>query len=170
MELSSTLVMWLGFILASYSVVGNDVIQTLGTFLTSNERTQRWYILWGFAASIMLATLFYGWYTGDIAYGRLSKFTMPETYPWYYLLPPLVLLSITRFGIPVSTTFMILTLFSLQDIPGNLNEMTTSLFDTDAKLGGMIQKVTHGLYHCFWIGSDHLFRDYSINGKAFHRK
>ena len=25
----------LGFILASYSVVGNDVIQTLGTFLTS---------------------------------------------------------------------------------------------------------------------------------------
>ena len=152
MELSSTLVMWLGFILASYSVVGNDVIQTLGTFLTSNERTQRWYVLWGFAASIMLATLFYGWYTGDIAYGRLSKFTMPETYPWYYLLPPLVLLSITRLGIPVSTTFMILTLFSLQDIPGDLNEMTTSLFDTDAKLGGMIQKSLMGYVVAFGSG------------------
>jgi hypothetical protein len=41
----SLLVMWVGFIFASYSVVGNDVIQTLGTFLTSNEKKVKWYIL-----------------------------------------------------------------------------------------------------------------------------
>ncbi len=152
MELSSTLIMWIGFILASYSVVGNDVIQTLGTFLTSNEKTQKWYILWAFAASIMLATLFYGWYFGDIAYGRLSKFTMPEVYHWYYLLPPMVLMSITRLGIPVSTTFMILTLFSLQDIPGDLNSMTASVFNTETKLGGMIQKSLMGYLIAFSSG------------------
>jgi len=34
----STVVIYLGFTLAAYSVIGNDTIQTLGTFLSSNER------------------------------------------------------------------------------------------------------------------------------------
>ena len=34
-----------GFTLAAYSVVGNDSIQTLGTFLTSNE-DKPWWVLW----------------------------------------------------------------------------------------------------------------------------
>ncbi|MEM9990687.1 MAG: hypothetical protein AAF738_02925, partial [Bacteroidota bacterium] len=121
------IVMWLGFALASYSVVGNDVIQTLGTFLTSNEKRVPWYILWLFAAGILSAILIIGyngwggWLGGDdIAYDRLDKFVMPETYHWYYLIPPVVLLTITRWGIPVSTTFMILTLFSLSEIPADL--------------------------------------------------
>ena len=138
------LVMWLGFILASYSVVGNDVIQTLGTFLTSNEKRLQWWVLWLFAASILTIALVYGYIEGDISYGRLSKFTMPESYPWYYLLPPIVLLFITRSGIPVSTTFMILTLFSLQNIPADLGTMLSSTFDTGTKLGGMIQKSISG--------------------------
>ncbi len=145
----SIIVMWLGFILASYSVVGNDVIQTLGTFLTSNEKQMKWYVLWGFAAIILTAALFYGWQQGDIDYGRLDKFEMPNTYHWYYLLPPIVLLWITRYGIPVSTTFMILTLFSLQKIPNDLGSMLQSTFDTDAKLGGMIQKSILGYMVAF---------------------
>ncbi|MEL6864718.1 MAG: hypothetical protein AAFP19_09870 [Bacteroidota bacterium] len=149
---ASFIVMWLGFILASYSVVGNDVIQTLGTFLTSNEQKVKWYILWAFAASVMLATLMYGWYVGDIAYGRLSKFEMPSTYHWYYLLPPLVLMTITRWGIPVSTTFMILTLFSLDKIPNDLTIMVSSVFDTDTKLGGMIHKSLIGYVIAFTSG------------------
>lgn len=148
----SFIVMWLGFILASYSVVGNDVIQTLGTFLTSNEDKVKWYILWAFASVVLTATLVYGWYEGDIAYGRLSKFTMPDVYHWYYLLPPLVLLTITRWGIPVSTTFMILTLFSLDAIPGDLTEMSATIFDSDAKLGGMIQKSIMGYIVAFLTG------------------
>ena len=138
------IVMWLGFILAAYSVVGNDVIQTLGTFLTSNERTQKWYVLWGFAALIMVTALTYGYYQEDISYGRLSKFEMPSHYPWYYLLPPVVLLLITRSGIPVSTTFMILTLFSLSGIPNDIGSLLSNTFDTDTKLGGMIQKSVMG--------------------------
>lgn len=136
----SFLVMLVGFCLAAYSVVGNDVIQTLGTFLTSNERKVKWYTLWGFASTVLVSALVYGYATGDISYGRLSKFTAPEIYHWYYIIPPLVLMLITRIGIPVSTTFMILTLFSLDKIPAELGQMMNSVFDTEQKLGGMIQK------------------------------
>jgi hypothetical protein len=145
-----SLVMWIGFILASYSVVGNDVIQTLGTFLTSNEKKVKWYILWAFAASIMVFALVNGYMNNDIDYGRLDKFDVASiSYNWYYVLPPLVLLLITRSGIPVSTTFMVLTLFSLSDIPGDLNSMIGSVFDTEAKLGGMIQKSIMGYIIAF---------------------
>lgn len=145
----SLVVMWLGFILAAYSVVGNDVIQTLGTFLTSNEKRLPWYVLWLFAASILTVALLYGYSQADVSYGRLSKFSMPEVYHWYYLLPPIVLLAITRSGIPVSTTFMILTLFSLADVPAEFIPMLSSIVDTDQKLGGMIYKSIMGYVIAF---------------------
>ncbi|MDX1701260.1 MAG: hypothetical protein R3250_11610, partial [Melioribacteraceae bacterium] len=54
----------------------------------------------------------------DIAFDRLDKIDIPESLAWYYVLPPLVLMLITRIGIPVSTTFMILTFFSAKSLPG----------------------------------------------------
>lgn len=127
-------VMYAGFVLSAYSVVGNDVIQTLGTFLSSNEK-QKWWVLWIFAASILTIVLLYGWYTngGDVTYGRLigdpetnsidnPKYLAPadiEGFGWPYLLPPVILLIITRLGIPVSTSFLILTFFN----PKNLYDM-----------------------------------------------
>lgn len=119
-----TIIAYLGFALAAYSVVGNDVIQTLGTFLSSNER-RPWWVLWLFAGSILTATLVYGWVQngGDVSYGRLMgvgddgvlKYQEPvdiDGFNWVFLLPPLVLVFITRIGIPVSTSFLILTFFS----------------------------------------------------------
>ncbi len=103
-----------GFVLASYSVVANDVIQTLGTFLSSN-RERKWWILWLYTGFILSAVLIYGWanYGGDVSYGRLTKVgDLPDPFHWWYALPPLVLLVITRLGIPVSTTFLILSVFS----------------------------------------------------------
>ena len=104
---------YVGFLITAYAVIANDVIQTLGTFITSNEKTKWWY-LWSFASAILVITLCYGWYVnmGDVSYGRLDKIPLPEHMPWWYLLAPLSLLVITRFGIPVSTTFMILSVFS----------------------------------------------------------
>lgn len=66
--------MTLGFILAAYSVVGNDSIQTLGTFLYSNSH-RKWWILWLYSSSIMVAVILYGWATheGDPSYSRLNK-------------------------------------------------------------------------------------------------
>ncbi|MBT8296334.1 MAG: hypothetical protein KJP01_03205 [Gramella sp.] len=103
----------IGFIIAAYSVIANDVIQTLGTFISSNAKV-KWWWLWLFAISILSATLFYGWYVynGDVSYGRLENIPLPEELEWWYLLAPLALLVITRVGVPVSTTFMILSVFS----------------------------------------------------------
>ena len=126
------LFMCLGFLLAAYSVVANDVIQTLGTFLSSNSRVT-WWKLWAYAGAILTAILFYGWYRngGDVSYGRLigdavdgfdfsnPRYPHPNPMDWWFILPPAVLLFVTRLGIPVSTTFMILTFFA----PGNLGPM-----------------------------------------------
>ena len=138
----SEIVMWIGFTLAAYSVVGNDVIQTLGTFLTSNERRVKWYVLWAYAGGLMSLILIIG-YLGygnslglggdDIAFDRLDKINIPETLSWHYVLPPLVLMLLTRIGIPVSTTFMILTFFSLKS------------------LGGMVQKSLMGYLIAFIV-------------------
>lgn len=144
----SPIIMWLGFGMSAYSVAGNDVIQTLGTFLTSNEKNVSWQILWLYSAGILTIVLTLGWfdpfnwydYTRGVAYGRLDEFDMPQVYYWYHLLPPLVLMLITRTGIPVSTTFMVLTLFSLHEIPNDIIEMAFSVIDTDTILGEMIHK------------------------------
>lgn len=60
--------------LASYAVVANDSIQTLGTFLHSNSH-RKWWVLWLFSSSVMVAVMFYGWanYHGDVSYDRLDK-------------------------------------------------------------------------------------------------
>lgn len=129
------IVMYLGFLLAAYSVVGNDVIQTLGTFLTSNEKKRPWWVLALFASTILVAVLVYGWIVnnGDVTYGRLigdpdtngfdnPKYKNPEDirgFGWPFLIPPVVLLIITRLGVPVSTSFLILTFFN----PKNLYDM-----------------------------------------------
>ncbi len=111
------LIVYTGFLLAAYAVIGNDVIQTLGTFLTSNNKTH-WSVLWAYASIILAATLFYGWYihNGDVSYNRLNKIPLPEALMWWHLIAPLILMVITRFGIPVSTTFLILSIFSSQQV------------------------------------------------------
>ena len=96
-----TIVMYAGFILAAYSVIGNDVIQTLGTFLSSNEK-RPWWVLWLFAGSILSAVLIYGWtqYGGDVSYNRLQVLNSDGTmryknpvdiqgFGWIFLLPPI---------------------------------------------------------------------------------
>lgn len=100
-----------GFVLAAYSVIANDSAQTLGTFIASNKDTA-WWKPWLYMASIMVLTLGYAWGTGDIAYGRLEAIPFPETFRWYHGLAPILLLGLTRFGVPVSTTLLTLSVFS----------------------------------------------------------
>jgi hypothetical protein len=107
-----TLWMWLGFLLAAYSVIANDSVQTLGTWMASNRSVSKLY-MWGAASSVLVFTLFYGWYinNGDISYGRLNKIPFIEV-QWYHALAPALLLLLTRFGIPVSTSFLVLSAFA----------------------------------------------------------
>jgi len=124
----SEVFMVLGFVVAAYSIVANDSIQTLGTFISSNHR-RPWWTLWLFASGILTAVLLYGWVKsggglgtgGDPAYGRLDKFPFTGDYTLLVVIPPLALLLLTRYGYPVSTTFLILTFFE----PKNLQSMLT---------------------------------------------
>ena len=110
--MSQEVLMIVGFLLGSYSIVGNDAIQTLGTFLSSNDH-RPWWVLWLFAGSILTVVLVYGWMAhGDVSYGRLQAIPVPEHFTWIYCVPPFVLLLLTRWGIPVSTTFLTLMIFA----------------------------------------------------------
>jgi len=101
-----------GFLLAAYSVIGNDSVQTLGTFIASNRKF-KWYYLWVFTSVILIGTLTYSWvgYGGDVSFGRLSKIPYVEV-QWYHVLAPLVLVILTRIGIPVSTSLLVLSAFA----------------------------------------------------------
>ena len=66
--------MWLGFLFAAYAAVANDSIQTIGTFIASNQ-DKKWWILWVFIGGIFLLTVGYSWvnYSGDVSHGRLMS-------------------------------------------------------------------------------------------------
>lgn len=107
--------MWMaaGFLLAAYSVIANDSVQTLGTWIASNNDRVNWKVMWGSASLVLLYTLWYGWYTngGDISYGRLNKIPFQEI-QWYHAAAPGLLLILTRVGVPVSTSFLVLSAFA----------------------------------------------------------
>lgn len=111
MDMMTLLWTVLGFSLASYTVIANDSIQTLGTWMASNKEID-WKILWGAASSVLLFALWYGFGVhGDISYGRLDKIPYIEP-QWYHAAAPAVLLALTRFGVPVSTSFLVLSAFA----------------------------------------------------------
>jgi len=108
-----TLWMGIGFLFAAYSVIANDSVQTLGTWIASNNDKFNWKTMWLAASSVLLWALWYGWYTygGDISYGRLNKIPFQEI-QWYHALAPGLLLLLTRIGVPVSTSFLVLSAFA----------------------------------------------------------
>jgi hypothetical protein len=106
------LTLWslLGFLFAVYAVTANDSIQTLGTYISSN-RDVKWYWMFAYMGSIFVITMIQGFNIDDPAFGRLDKF--PEiTIQWYHAIAPLVLVVLTRLKIPVSTTFLVLSVFA----------------------------------------------------------
>ena len=108
-----TLWMAIGFLFAAYSVIANDSVQTLGTWIASNNEKVNWKIMWGAASAVLLWALWYGWYQygGDISYGRLNKIPFQEI-QWYHAMAPGLLLILTRIGVPVSTSFLVLSAFA----------------------------------------------------------
>jgi len=107
---------WLGFIFAAFSVISNDSIQTLGTFIASNKNV-KWWILWLFIATIFVCTVGYSWFAfaGDVSFQRLAARGLseaPEAFSFLQVAAPLFLLILTRLKIPVSTTFLILSCFA----------------------------------------------------------
>ena len=108
-----TLWMGIGFLFAAYSVIANDSVQTLGTWIASNNDRFSWKVMWTAASIVLLWALWYGWYMygGDISYGRLNKIPFQEI-QWYHAMAPGLLLILTRVGVPVSTSFLVLSAFA----------------------------------------------------------
>ena len=108
-----TLWMGIGFLFAAYSVIANDSVQTLGTWIASNNQRVNWKIMWGAASAVLIWALWYGWYMygGDISYGRLNKIPFQEI-QWYHAMAPGLLLILTRIRVPVSTSFLVLSAFA----------------------------------------------------------
>jgi len=108
-----TIWMAIGFLMAAYAVIANDSVQTLGTWIASNNEKFDYKILWAASSAVLLWALWYGWYTysGDISYGRLNRIPFAEV-QWYHALAPGVLLLLTRLGVPVSTSFLVLSAFA----------------------------------------------------------
>lgn len=108
-----TILAVLFFLLAAYSVIANDSIQTLGTWISSNIKVVKWWKMATMASAILAGTIYYGWWAndGDISYGRLTKIPHQEI-EWYHGIAPVTLVVLTKVGVPVSTSFLILTTFA----------------------------------------------------------
>lgn len=119
-----SIAMWFGFVLAAYSAVSNDSIQTIGTFIASNA-DRRWYVLWLYIGTIFLVTVTVGWFLndGDVSYGRLQalepdgalSYPQPDQFNFLQIAAPIFLLVLTRLRMPVSTTFLLLSSFAVSE-------------------------------------------------------
>ena len=152
------LAMWVGFIFAAYAAVANDSIQTIGTFIASNQ-DKKWWVLWIFLGGIFIATISYSWLTvdvvggfneageaigdgvrdRDVSNGRLSAKGFdkaPSSFHFLQVAAPVFLLILTRLRMPVSTTFILLTSFAA----------------TPAAVGQVLAKSMSGYILAFLIG------------------
>jgi len=132
--------MWAGFLFAAYAAIANDSIQTLGTFIASNQE-KKWWVLWIFVAGIFIFTMLYSWLTldGDVSHGRLMSkgFEIaPTEFHFLQIAAPIFLLILTRLRMPVSTTFILLTSFAA----------------SPAAVGGVLAKSMSGYILSFLMG------------------
>jgi phosphate/sulfate permease len=153
----SEIFMILGFALAAYAIVANDSIQTLGTFLSSNSK-RPWWTLWIWISGIMVVTVTWGWVVngGDPAFGRLAAAGKNIPHPdafggaitWLFVIPPLCLVILTRMGIPVSTSLLVLTAFKglIAAQQGKTPKAAVDLFNS------MMQKSLVGYAIAFVLG------------------
>lgn len=150
--------MWLGFLFAAYAAIANDSIQTIGTFIASNQ-DKKWWVLWIFLAGIFVITMVYSWTTvdvvgafneageaigdgvidRDVSNGRLAAKGFekaPTSFHFLQIAAPVFLLILTRLRMPVSTTFILLTSFAA----------------TEAAVGKVLAKSFSGYILAFFIG------------------
>lgn len=174
--------MWVGFLFAAYAAVANDSIQTLGTFIASNQ-DKKWWVLWIFIGGVFLFTVAYSWYVynGDVSHGRLMAKGFdqaPTQFHFLQVAAPLFLLILTRLRMPVSTTFILLTSFAAapaaigkvlaKSMSGYvlafligfvvfilISKLTKRLFVGKAKFGWSIaQWITSGTLWSVWLMQD----------------
>jgi hypothetical protein len=118
---------WIGFLLAGYSAIANDSIQTIGTFIASN-RDRPWWSLWLFIAGLFVVTILYSYYAydQDVSFERLRTKGFdqtPQSFGFLQVAAPIFLMVLTRLKMPVSTTFLLLSSFATK--PSGITAIAT---------------------------------------------
>jgi hypothetical protein len=153
--------MWFGFAFAAYAAVANDSIQSLGTYIESNKH-RKWWILWAFTGTILIGTISfsYFYFDGDVTYQRLlndeghTDFPLPNSFSYFQLIAPVVLLVITRLKMPVSTTFLMLSVFS----------------DSSDGIVAMVSKSVSGYFIAFLLSGVIWYSGYNLIRKYFKKR
>ena len=98
--------------------------------------------MWAMAASILIITITWGWFqnNGDISFGRLDNIPYIPI-QWYHVVAPAVLLALTQVGVPVSTTFLVLSTFS-----------TGIMFEKMLVKSMLGYAISACVAYCFWLG------------------
>ena len=106
---------WIGVVFMMFSTMSNDSIQTLGTFITSNSK-KSWIKLWLYISILFLTTLILTWFFNGhrIDFNRLLSIPYQDDNDIIHFVPPILLLILTYYKIPVSSTFLILSVFASQ--------------------------------------------------------
>lgn len=152
---------WVGFFLAAWCVLSNDSIQTLGPLISSTPKG-KWFQSWIFVSTLFLLTAWTGWwiYDGDPSWGRLASKGLSENPAGFtlgQLAGPLVLLVLTRLGVPVSTTFLLLGSF----ITSSMGVQAILI----KSLSGWLIAFVGGVF--FWLLIPEILKKYEIFHKLF---
>ncbi len=110
---------WVGVALAMFSTMSNDSIQTLGTFITSNSKVS-WWKLSLYIVILFVITIVGVWFfdNGRIDFNRLDLIPYQDKSNIVHFIPPILLIILTYYKIPASTTFLILSVFASQQAMG----------------------------------------------------
>lgn len=116
---SSVELKWIALSLSMFSTMTNDSIQTIGTFLSANSKT-KWWKMWIYIGSLFIITMLVAWFgfNHELDFRRLHDIPYDPQVNLMHFAAPILLIILTCNKIPVSTTFLILSVFSTQDVLG----------------------------------------------------
>jgi hypothetical protein len=110
---------WVGATLCMFSAISNDSVQTLGTFLSSNSKTN-WKKLFVFIGGLYVIALLGGWLitNGRLDFLKLKTIDYTPNHTLFHFIAPVILIILTYNKVPVSSTFLILSVFAPQSTMG----------------------------------------------------
>lgn len=115
---------WFMLAITCYTLIANNYIQSIGTFIINNKikfKSNLIFITLSFTLSTLISWLIFD---GNIDYNLLNNIEYKKNLAIAMIFIPLLLNVFTKYGIPVSATFLVIPLFS------DSNTLNTMLIKT----------------------------------------
>lgn len=113
---------WFMLTITCYTLIANNYIQSIGTFLINNKnkfKSNLIFITLSFTITTLISWIIFD---GNIDYNLLSNIEYKKNLGIVIIFIPMLLNIFTKYGIPVSATFLVIPLFSDNN---TLNTMLT---------------------------------------------